>query len=218
MSRIVSIQLGTVRPYGDDDAAEPIDRKWVTATFKEPVQGPVLLTETGFAGDVVADRRYHGGPDKAALVYSQDHFAPWLAECFSDPLPPGAFGENLLVAGHSEKDSCIGDIYEIGEALVQVSQPRQPCWKQARRWRIHDLVVRMNKTGRTGWYLRVLRPGLVEAGTTFNLRERPHPEWPVTRAHDVYHFRKTDRSATAELAACALLAASWRDELTERLG
>ncbi|MBI4902209.1 MAG: MOSC domain-containing protein [Acidobacteria bacterium] len=218
MSLIVSIQLGRIRTYGRDDAANPQEKTWTTATFKEPVEGPVLLTAAGFVGDSVADRRFHGGVDKAALAYSHDHYAAWLNDGFVEPLPPGAFGENLLVAGYSEKDCCIGDIYELGEALVQVSQPRQPCWKQARRWGMRDLVVRMNKAGRTGWYLRVLREGRVAAGDHFNLRERPHPEWPVTRANEVFHFGKTDRTATAELAACGLLAASWRDELIERLG
>lgn len=176
-----------------------------------------MLTAEGFAGDHVADRRYHGGPDKAALAYSHDHYAAWLEDGFTEPLPAGAFGENLLVSGYSEKDACIGDIYELGAALVQVSQPRQPCWKQARRWGMKDLVVRMNKAARTGWYLRVLREGNVQAGDHFNLRERPHPEWAVTRAHEVYHFRKADHDATAALAACPLLAASWRDELLDRL-
>ena len=213
MSRIVSIQLGRIRTF-----TEASGQAWKTATYKDPVEGPVLLTKEGFVGDTVADRRFHGGPDKAALVYGQDHYGYWLTDGFTEPLPPGAFGENLLVAGHSEKDSCIGDTYELGEALVQVSQPRQPCFKQARRWNIKDLVVRMNKAGRTGWYLRVVREGRVQAGDHFNLRERPCPEWPITRAHQVYHYGKSDRSATAELAACPLLAENWRETLLERLG
>lgn len=211
MPEIVSIQLGKVRHYGEGKD------EWVTATFKEPVTGGVLLTGEGFAGDAVADRRYHGGPEKAVLVYSHDHYALWDAELFHQQLPPGAFGENILVAGLTENETCLGDIWEIGRALVQVSQPRQPCWKQARRWGIRDLVVRMNHAGRSGWYLRVLREGTVKAGDPFHLRERTHPEWPIARANQVYHFRKNDRSATAELAACPALAESWRVELLERL-
>ena len=92
MSRIVSIQLGRIRSSGRDDAENPQEKTWTTATFKEPVEGPVLLKTGGFAGDTVADRRFHGGPDKAVLVYSHDHYPCWLRNGFSEPLPPGAIG------------------------------------------------------------------------------------------------------------------------------
>ncbi|MBS1825204.1 MAG: MOSC domain-containing protein [Acidobacteria bacterium] len=207
MSTVVSIQTGKIRSYDG----------WRTATYKDPVQGEVFLGTEGFEGDQQADRRYHGGPDKAALVYSHDHYAPWHAELFPDPLPAGAFGENILVAGLREGDVCVGDVYELGQAKVQVSQPRQPCGKQARRWGIPDLVQQINRRGWTGWYLRVLREGHVQAGDRFELVERPHPEWVVTRAHDVMHFRKKDADAAAELASCPALSEEWVKELRLRV-
>lgn len=206
MSQVISIQVGKIRSYDG----------WRTATYKDPVQGAVHLGKEGFEGDQQADRRYHGGPEKAALVYSHDHYAPWHAELFPEPLPAGAFGENLLVSGMSEKDVCVGDIYILGEAQVQVSQPRQPCGKQARRWGIADLVDQINKRGWTGWYLRVLREGLVRAGDTFQLMERPHPEWPIPLAHEVMHHRKKDVQAAEALAACPALSPEWVNELSLR--
>ncbi|MBL8173436.1 MAG: MOSC domain-containing protein [Bryobacterales bacterium] len=207
MPQVDSLQIGKISSQNG----------FRTATYKNPVQGPLHLGMEGFAGDRQADRRYHGGPDKAALVYSHDHYAPWHAELFPTPLPPGAFGENILVSGMTEQDVCVGDIYQLGLAQVQISQPRQPCGKQARRWGIADLVQQINKRGWTGWYLRVLREGLVQAGDSFQLLARPHPEWPVPLAHQVMHFRKTDAAAASALAACPALARDWVDELSLRV-
>jgi MOSC domain-containing protein YiiM len=128
----------------------------------------------------------------------------------------GAFGENIVVEGMSEADVCVGDVYDLGEARVQVSQPRQPCGKQARRWGIADLVEQINRRGWTGWYLRVLREGRVQAGDRFTMLERPHPEWTISRAHEVMHFRKKDAEAIESLAACAALSADWVTELRMR--
>jgi MOSC domain-containing protein YiiM len=211
MGKVISLQLGQVRTLDSPEGA------WTTATFKQPVENPVLLTKLGFDGDQQADMKNHGGPDKAALLYSADHYPFWHPSVIAEPLPWGAFGENLSVSGMQECDVCIGDIYRIGNATVQVSQPRQPCWKQARRWRVHDLVVRINATGRTGWYVRVLEEGTVQAGQTLTLLDRPHPEWPIPLAHEIRHFRKDDLEAARSLAGCPALSASWKRELLRRL-
>ncbi|MCS7025917.1 MAG: MOSC domain-containing protein [Bryobacteraceae bacterium] len=211
MATVASLQVGKVRTL------ESEGRFWTTATFKEPVVGPVWLSRLGFAGDEQADRKNHGGPDKAALVYSADHYAGWHPDVISQPLPYGAFGENLSVRGMQEADVAVGDIYRLGGATVQVSQPRQPCSKQARRWGVADLVVRINQTGRTGWYLRVLEEGEVQAGDRFELLDRPHPEWPLPLVHEIFHFRKKDLEAARRLAACPALALAWKRELLRRL-
>ncbi|MBL8230872.1 MAG: MOSC domain-containing protein [Bryobacterales bacterium] len=211
MSTVVSLQLGKVQTLPSPEGA------WTTATFKQPVEGPVWLGELGFTGDEQADRKNHGGPDKAVLVYSGDHYAAWHPGVFADPLPFGAFGENLSVTGMQEADVAVGDVYRLGGAVVQVSQPRQPCWKQARRWGIRDLVVTINQTGRTGWYIRVIEEGSVQAGDSFALIERPHPEWPVPLAHQILHFRKDDAEAARALAECPALAEVWKRELLRRV-
>lgn len=209
--RIRSLQTGTIETH--DDGQGPA---WITATYKSAVPGSLLLTAEGLEGDQQADRRHHGGPDKAVLVYNHDHYAAWHREIFPEPLPPGAFGENILVEAMTEADVSIGDVYAVGAAIVQVSQPRQPCWKQARRWGIHDLVVRMIDTCRCGWYLRVRQPGIVSAGDEFRLLERPHPEWTIPRAHHVMHFGKNDRAESLALAAVAALSEDWKHDLLRR--
>ena len=92
-------------------------------------------------------------------------------------MPYGAFGENLTIAGLSEESVCIGDIFRIGDVTFEVSQPRQPCWKLARRWRMHELLGLVVRNGRSGWYLRVLEEGWIEAGMPVELIERPNPAW-----------------------------------------
>ncbi len=214
---VASIQAGPVRSYGEAEAPDPQDRLWSTAAVKEPVPGPIWLGREGLAGDEHADLQHHGGPDKAILVYSAGHYPLWREEIFHHALPPGAFGENFTVDGVDESDICIGDIYSLGAVVVQVSQPRRPCWKLARRWRVPDLAVRMIHAGRPGWYLRVLEEGDVRPGGRFEFRERPHPDWPVSRAHHVMHFEKTDPEAAAALASCAALAQNWKSELRKRV-
>jgi MOSC domain-containing protein YiiM len=130
----------------------------------------------------------------------------------------GGFGENLTVEGQDERTVCIGDVYELGDAVVQVSQPRGPCYKIAWRWRRPELMDLVQESGRHGWYLRVLREGLIEAGQELCLVERPHPEWTVGRAAEVYRGRRRDRAAAAELARCETLAGSAREKLWAAAG
>jgi len=213
MIRIASLRIGQPRTYGEEGATHPFDRPWTSAIAKEPVDHPLWLSTTGFEGDAVADTRVHGGPEKAVLVGAIEHLPFWRELLDRPDLGPGAFGENLIVEGALESDVCLGDCFAVGEAVVQVSQPRQPCWKQARRWRRRDLAVQMQRTGRTGWYVRVLREGRVAPGDELRLVERPLPEWTVARANEVMHGRPVDRTAAAALAAIPLLAARWRESL-----
>lgn len=211
--RVLSIQVGQPRyiePTGD---GAPWDKRWRTSFFRRPVAGPVRALRESLAGDRVADRRVHGGPDMAMLVYSDDHYPLWREELGLREMGPGGFGENLTVAGQDERTVCIGDVYELGEAVVQVSQPRGPCYKIAWRWRRLELLDLVLENGRHGWYLRVLREGPVEAGQELRLVERPHPEWTVRRAADVYRLRKQRQHEAGELARCEALAAAARAKL-----
>jgi MOSC domain-containing protein YiiM len=210
-----SIQVGRPRSYGSEDASDPMDKLWTTGFFKEQIGGAVFVTKTNLIGDGQADLRFHGGLDKAVLAYSADHYAAWQSELECD-IPPGAFGENLTIAGVTERDVCIGDVWSLGDVLLQVSQPRQPCWKLARRWRIKDLTARVVENGRTGWYFRVIEEGLIEAGQDLQLTSRPRPTWTVARASYLMHHDKRNYEAAAELASLPELSRSWKKELNER--
>jgi MOSC domain-containing protein YiiM len=212
---LVSIQVGLPQAYGQESAVDPMDRPWRTGFFKHPVDGPRRLGRTNLDGDGQADLANHGGPDKAVLCYAAAHYPGWRAELGRPDLPHGAFGENFTIDGLSEQAVCVGDRYRLGAALVEVSQPRQPCWKLAWRWRIKELTALVERSGRTGWYLRVLEEGEVQPGQPLTLLERPYPEWTVAKATQVMRRRAQDRAAAGELADCAALAASWRDRLAE---
>ncbi len=215
-ARLVSIQVGTPKNYGHENAADPHDLPWITGFFKLSVSGPVFARATNLEGDGQADLKSHGGVDKAVLAYSADHYSKWRNELAIAELPHGAFGENLTIAGISEESVCIGDRYRIGAATFEVSQPRQPCWKLARRWRMHKLTGIVVANGRTGWYLRVLEEGSIEAGMPVLLIERPNPEWTAARANQILHHCKNDLALTLDLAAVPRLANAWVRELRER--
>jgi MOSC domain-containing protein YiiM len=212
MARLVSIQVGVPRWNVSTDG-----QRWRSAFFKEPVGGPIALRPTNLDGDLQADVQVHGGPDMAVLCYSYEHYANWRDELSLPEIGPGGFGENFTVAGQDESTVCIGDVYEVGDAVVQVSQPRGPCVNISLRWERPDLLRRVEDSGRHGWYLRVLREGTVEAGLELRLIERPHPEWTVRRAWDTYRRRKREKGPAAELARCEALAADTRAELLESL-
>ncbi len=213
--RLLSLQVGLPQTRGHADATDPMDRVWTSGIHKSPVTGPVAAGRTGLAGDGQADLVNHGGSDKAINVYPSDHFAVWTRELGRPPLP-GSFGENFTTAGATEADVCIGDVFRLGTALVQISQPRQPCWKLARLWRIADLAAQVECTGRTGWYVRVLEPGVIEAPADFMLTDRPFPQWTVAEANAIKYHRKDDVTAARALAACPALSEAWRTSLGKR--
>jgi MOSC domain-containing protein YiiM len=218
MPTLLSVQIGLPRTHGTPGADDPMDRPWTSGFFKQPVAGPVQVTRLGIVGDGVADRVSHGGPDKAVLAYSAEHYPGWETELGIRSLPFGAFGENLSVGDLAEDAVCVGDVWACGSVEFEVSQPRQPCWKLARRWRIRDLPARVVESGRSGWYLRVVAEGELEAGQPFALLRRPNPDWTVRRAHRVMHFHKYDPAECEALMGVPGLSMSWVETLRGRLG
>jgi MOSC domain-containing protein YiiM len=216
VAKLASVQVGLPRTYGVAGAVDPMDKPWSTAFFKEPVVGPVKLRRTNLAGDRQADLEVHGGPDKAVNVYAGEHYPEWERELGIERMPHGAFGENFTTQGLLEDSVCVGDVYAVSDALVEVSQPRQPCWKLARRWRIKELTALVQQSGRTGWYFRVLREGTVEAGAALALQERPYPEWTIAACNRVMYHGRHDAAANRALAGCPALSESWRAGLLRR--
>ncbi|KKB40115.1 MOSC domain-containing protein [Bacillus thermotolerans] len=214
---IKEIFVGRPKTVGQKEAASPMDREWTSGIFKEPAQGAVWLSRTNLAGDGQADLKNHGGPDKAVLAYPAVHYSAWKEELENTLIPVGGMGENFSLEGITEDQVSIGDIFQLDEAVVQVSQPRKPCWKPARRFKVKDLALRIQRTGRTGWYLRVLQEGRVQAGQALTLIERPLPEWTVARCNKVMYAKEADIADLEALAECELLASSWRDSFKERI-
>lgn len=193
-----------------------------SAIAKKPVTGPVRITWEGFADDAVADRVHHGGLDKAIHLYPQDHYDWWRTRKPDQSLldAPGAFGENIASRGLTETDICLGDRFSLGTAIVEVSHGRQPCWKLDHRFGARDVMATIVKTARSGLYLRVVREGEVEAGTSMDLLDRPLPDWPVAR---VFHLligsgHKSDLQGVRTLADTAVLATTWRERARKLAG
>ena len=214
--KIVGIQVSKVETIEATGTEMWWDKTWETGFKKVPVQSPQWLAYGGFRGDAQADRINHGGVDKALCVYPIEHYPHWQ-DLLKRELPSGSFGENLTTEGLIETGVCVGDIFTIGEAKVQISQPRQPCWKLARRWQRKDLSALVERTGKTGFYFRVLEHGSVENGDSFTLAERPFPDWTVALCNEIMHHQKKDVDASRQLASeCTALAGSWKDALWAR--
>jgi MOSC domain-containing protein YiiM len=212
---IVGLQVGLPEIQGEAAAEDPMDREWTTGFYKQPVHSARMATALGIEGDGQADLVNHGGEDKAINAYPLEHYACWASE-LSLPVIHGGFGENFTTRGLTEEEVCIGDIFEADGLAVQITQPRQPCWKLARRWRIKQLPALVINSGRTGWYFRVLQPNKVSAGVLLKLKSRPHPEWTVHRANDVMHHQKSDRKLAEALSNCEALSLSWKTAMAQR--
>lgn len=210
---LLSIQVGQSRTYGRADASDPLERPWTSAIRKEPVEGQVWAGREGLSGDHQYDREAHGGPDQALLMYSAEHYPRWRQEWDRKDVGPGGFGENLTVSGLAEDTTCLGDIFRIGEVRLEVSSPRTPCVTLARHHRLPDLVRTVVRNHRSGWYLRVLHEGWLEAGMPLALEDRPYPQWTIRRAADVKRERAERREEAALLAACPALKRGWRELL-----
>jgi MOSC domain-containing protein YiiM len=215
--QIISIQVGMPQTYTDQTGIGSADSVWTTAYSKKPVDGPIWFGKTGVTGDGHANSVNHGGVEKAGCVYPLENYEYWRQEAGLNELVYGAFAENFTTQGLSEAEVFIGDTYAFGEAVVQVSQPRGPCWKVARWWKVKDLASKMEQTGRTGWYLRVIREGYVESGTPIELIERGNSDWSIALANEMVYGKAADLGQMKAFAAYSLLADSWRDRLSKKI-
>ncbi len=206
LMRLVSIQIGTPRRVGTPGAENRMEREFTSAIWKTPVPGPVHVGALGLAGDTVFDTRYHGGPDQAVLMYAAAHYPLWERE-LGRAVGPGDFGDNLTVDGLDEDTTCIGDVYQLGPARLQVTHPRQPCATLARRHQIPDMIAIVRRNGRSGWYLRVLVEGPIEPGLALGRVDRPNPDWTIRRAARAMLNRQRDPAGAADLARCVGLSA-----------
>ena len=191
-----------------------------SAIAKQPLPGRVAITALGLAGDTQADRANHGGPDMALHLYPLDHHAHWRGLLGDHPLlgEPGAFGSNLAVRGLCEADIAIGDTFRLGSALLQVSRPRQPCWKIEHRFGVKGMVAEILRSGRCGWYFRVLEEGVAEAGDRLELHARDPAGISIARVFAALWGTAAPRNQADIAAALAVpaLAEGLRTQIAAR--
>lgn len=186
-----------------------------TAIRKQPVQ-EAYLTKDGFEGDGVADLKHHGGPERAVCIYPYEHYAYWN-DSFDTQLPRAAFGENLTVTNMLERDICIGDIFQVGEAIIQVTQGRVPCNVIDRRFDMKPLLKQMVQIGYTGYLCRVLEEGMVRADSTIRTVAKDPQQVSVLYANEVNYHRPKDIDGIVKVLEVEELADEWRQFLTKRL-
>ncbi|HUN09586.1 MAG TPA: MOSC domain-containing protein [Aggregatilineales bacterium] len=205
---VLSIQVGMPTEHGADAISK---KAWQSGIFKYPVEGRIWLDSLNLTGDGQDDLKNHGGPFRAILTYGAAHYPVWREELGRADLAYGAFGENLTVSELTEDLVCLGDIYQVGEARVQVSQPRFPCWKLARRNQIVDLTAKVEARGWGGWYQRVLQTGYIETGDSYTLLERPYPNYTIALLNDITSERRVEPAICQELATIEALTPTWRE-------
>ncbi|WP_246056216.1 MOSC domain-containing protein [Alteribacter natronophilus] len=191
------------------------DKAVESAIEKKPTEDKVYLEKETLQGDEVADKIHHGGPDQAVCVYPMEHFAYWEKKT-GKPFKPGAFGENVTVTGLLEEDVCIGDTFLWGEAVVQVSQPRHPCYKLAKRHDITKLPLFVQESGYSGYYFRVLKEGYVSKNDELIFKER-YTDTSI-RIVNRLNFQEADnREGLEQLAALPHLSEGWRENVQKKL-
>ena len=190
------------------------DRQVRTAIWKVPVAGRVAARGVNLAGDEQADRRVHGGPDKAVYAYAAEDLAWWAAELGRE-LGPGSFGENLTTRGLDLAAAVVGERWRVGSAVLEVAAPRIPCYKLGIRLGDQGFVRRFALAGRPGAYLRIVAEGEVGAGDPVALAHRPGHGVTVAEVARAYNL---DRAAAPRLLAAAELPADWRAWAARRAG
>ncbi|MEO8286607.1 MAG: MOSC domain-containing protein [Chloroflexota bacterium] len=188
-----------------------------TGIFKEPVESRVMLRTLNLDGDRQADLDNHGGPFRAAYVYTHENFVHWQDELRLEKIGFGKFGENFTVTGMPEDEVHIGDIFRVGGAIVQVTQPRGPCFKLGIRMGRPSFPKLFLASGRVGFYLRVLQEGEVGAGDMIE-RVETHPErMTVREVIHLLYFDPENREDSLRAAGLEALTPRWRDIFASRV-
>lgn len=206
---VTAVCTGTARPFNGAETS---------AIAKRPREGVVQVLSEGLAPDEQADRRVHGGPEMALHLYPLDHHEWWRGEIGDHPAldEPGGFGSNLAVSGLTEEMVHIGDRFRLGSAVIEISQPRQPCWKIEHRFGHKGMVAKIIASGRCGWYFRVIEAGEVQAGDSLERIAIGAADWSVARAFAALVAGKATPGELAELAVLPTLSPRMREKAAAR--
>jgi MOSC domain-containing protein YiiM len=209
--QVVSINIGKPKKYIYEG------KQVLTGINKIPIgEEKIYLSKTNLTGDGQGDLIHHGGPDKALCVYSYNHY-PYWEEQLSRKLDYGSFGENITVKGMEEDKVCIGDLFSFGEAIVQVSQPRKPCHKLAKKHGLNQLPQAVIETGYTGFYLRVIQEGEVSVMDSLELLEK-HPEGlTISFVNNMVYNPSKDRDILRKIVSVEELSEGWKSSFKKML-
>lgn len=208
---ITGVYVGQARDMSSDGTP--------TAIAKEALRSAVAVSDVGLDGDEQADGDSHGGPERALSHYPAEHYAVWGQHYrgTSDRLGPGALGENISTNGLTERNVRVGDVFRMGTAVVEVSQPRQPCWKISEHLGLPDLAREVAASGRSGWLYRVLETGYVGPGDVVERVQAAEHGITIARMWALHNATHPDLEELEVLAGLDVLADGWRRRLAERL-
>jgi MOSC domain-containing protein YiiM len=214
MIRIEAIFVGEPKTMMDEKGT------WLSAIYRTRVDGPIELRERGLAGDQVADTKNHGRPGQAVCIHPIIHYDFWNAAYGLDGergLGPGSVGENWTIRGGDEETVFCGDVYRVGRAIVQVSGPRGPCWKQERKLGLPEFLKRTIDAMRTGFYLRVLQPGMVNTGDEWELESRDNDAVSVALVNQAA-YRQVEPDVFERIMRAEGVVPEWKEMLRARAG
>jgi len=214
ISKIISIQIGKIKTIPDETFKK---KQWTTGSYKESVNGKVSITTLGIIGDEVSDTIHHGGVHKAIFANSYENYPSWCKYLQKDTLAFGALAENLTVSNIKEEDVYIGDIHQIGEVILEVTQPREPCWKISKKHDNKTFTKHIYITGRTGWYYRVIQEGKIQAGEDIVLLKRISNSVNILEANLALHHPKEYSSTVEYLLALEVLGEPFKKSLKKKV-
>ena len=188
----------------------------LTGIYKVSTTEPRVVRKLNIDGDAQADLTVHGGVDKAVYAFPTEHYSYYRDVLGQDSYDPGQFGENLTTQGMFEASVRIGDRYRVGKVILEVSQPRSPCYKFAIKMGTVEALSLCINSGKTGFYLRVLREGIIQSGDRIEVDYSNDTAPTVEEVHRLYYFDKRNIDAIAKAAQCNSLARVFRDEFEKR--
>ena len=207
VATVLSVNVGRAREF--DFNGRPAK----SAIWKSPVAGRIAARGVNLEGDDQADRKAHGGPDKAIYAYAVED-TRWWKEKLGRSLQYGEFGENLTTEGVAVNDALVGERWAIGTAVFEVSEPRIPCWRLGVRMNDQGFVRRFTEALRPGTYLRIILEGALGAGDEIRILERPDHDMTI---RDIFRIYTRDRGEVERLLAIPRMSESWREWARNRL-
>jgi MOSC domain-containing protein YiiM len=214
MIRIEAIFVGEPKNITDEKGT------WLSAIYRTRVEGPIELRERGLVGDQVADTKNHGRPGQAVCVHPTIHYDFWNAAyglSGERVLGPGSVGENWTISGADEETVFCGDVYRVGTAIVQISGPRMPCWKQERKLGLKGFLKQTMDSMRTGFYLQVVKPGIVNTGDNWGLEDRSDEAISLSLVNQAA-YRGLEPALLERVIAAKSVVPGWKEILRARTG
>ena len=217
MAIVKALLIGEVKNYGSQSATDKLNTPWSSAIFKVAQNGEIFANELGFVGDSVADTKHHGGPEKAIFANSFSNYAQWEKFLGLKNMAYGAMGENLCIDGLDESSVCVGDIHKIGSLVLQVSQPRKPCFKLSKRWGNENMATHIFETGLTGWYYRVITPGSCKAGDIIEIVKKDEVGMSILEVNRLFFAPNENLKLLEKFNALTTITNGWHGDMKRRL-